>query len=93
MNTVLVRASYACAALSAGLLALHFNAEQLPAWTTRLSLGAAALAFVGAACAAAALGRQGWTSLRHRAGQIALAINGFFAIAFAAYALAPDLLQ
>jgi hypothetical protein len=36
-----------------------------------------------------ALGRHGWTSLRHWAGQIALAINVFFAFALAVYALAP----
>lgn len=82
---LLVRASYLCAALALGLLAIHFNAELLPGWTRGLALLAGALALVGAGLAVLYLGRHGWTRLRHWPGQVALALNSVLAIAFAFY--------
>lgn len=83
---VVLPASYICAGLALGLLAIHFNAEVLPAWTPSLSSFGAAIASAGAALAALSLGRRGWWSLRHWGGQVALALNAFLAVALFLYA-------
>jgi hypothetical protein len=85
MRSAALRASYLCAALALGLLALHFNAERLPAWTRGLSWLAGGIALAGLVLAARVLGRRGWTRLEHWRAQLALALNGFLAVSFLLY--------
>jgi hypothetical protein len=85
MNRSSLRAAWVCAALAAGLLALHFNAGRLPAWTGRLSVFAGAIALGGVAFAAHAMGRRGWTSLLCWRAQLAFAANGLLGLALLAY--------
>jgi uncharacterized membrane protein HdeD (DUF308 family) len=86
MRNALLPASYLCAGLALALLALHFNAELMPAWTRSVSSFGAALALAGTFLAASSLGRRGWWSLRHWAGQVALALNAFLAVALFLFA-------
>jgi hypothetical protein len=85
MERVPLRASYLCAAVALGLLALHFNAEALPGWTSGLATLAAVFALPGALLAALSLGRHRWTSLQHWPAQVAFALNAFLALAFLFY--------
>jgi hypothetical protein len=80
------RASYVCAALAAALLAAYVNVGLLPVWLAPIALLSGAIALAGAALAAFSLGSEGWSSLRHWPGQLALAVNAFLGIAFLAYA-------
>jgi hypothetical protein len=79
-------ASWLCAALAGGMLALHFNGEVAPGWTRGLSYFAGWLALAGAALAAYALGRQGWASLRYWLEQLALGVNLLLGLSFLFYA-------
>jgi multisubunit Na+/H+ antiporter MnhB subunit len=85
MRKTAVRASYVCAAAALVLLALHFNAERLPAWTPRLAVTAGVIALAGALLAAVSLDRRGWTDLSHWPAQLAFAINTILALGFLAY--------
>lgn len=85
MPGVPLRVSYLCAAVALGLLALHFNAEELSGWTRSLAALAALVALPGALLAAWSLGRRGWTSAQHWRAQIAFALNALLALAFLLY--------
>lgn len=86
MNATLVRASYLCAAIAGGLLAAHFNAGVLPAWTRGIALLSGGIAISGMGLAAFALGEGRWSSLRHWPAQLAFAVNAFLGVAFIASA-------
>jgi len=88
MPGVPLRVSYLCAVVALGLLALHFNAEQLSGWTRGLAALGAVLALPGALLAAWSLGRSGWTSARYWRAQIAFALNALLALAFLLYLIA-----
>jgi hypothetical protein len=81
-----LRASYLCAAVGLGLLAIHFNAGLLPGWTRALSVVSGGFALAGAAFAALHLARHGWTRLGQWPAQAALALNAFLGLAFLFYA-------
>jgi len=80
-----VVASYLCAAVAAGLLALHFNAGLLPSWTRGISWLSGGLALAGVGLAAYSFGREGWTDIRYWPRQLAFGINALLAIGFIAY--------
>jgi hypothetical protein len=80
-----LRASYFCAAVAAGLLALHFNAGVLPRWTRGFSLLSGGLALAGAGLAAFSFGREDWADLRHWPRHLAFSLNALLAIGFIAY--------
>jgi hypothetical protein len=86
MKNVPLRASYLCAAVALGLLAIHFNAGALAGWTPAFAALAAFFALPGALLAGYALGRRGWTSLQHWPVQVAFALNALLALAFLFYA-------
>lgn len=80
-----LRASYVCALAALALLALHFNAELFPGWTSGMALLSGALAGAGVGFAALSLGRR-WTSLAQWPGQVALALNTLLTLGFLFYA-------
>jgi hypothetical protein len=86
MKPFALRASYVCAAVGLGVLAIHFNAGLLPGWTGALAVLAGAFAIFGTGLAAFCLGGQGWTRMRNWPGQVAFALNAFLALAFIFYA-------
>lgn len=86
MKPFTLRASFVCAALGLGLLAIHFNAGLLPGWTGALAALAGAFTLFGTGLAAFWLGRHGWTRMRNWPGQVAFALNAFLALAFLFYA-------
>jgi hypothetical protein len=77
-----VRASYVCAVLAMALLASHYIAAILPAWTKGISLFSGGLALAGSGLAAFALTPEGWTDIEQWPAQVALGINALLAIAF-----------
>jgi hypothetical protein len=79
------RASYLCAAVAAGLLALHFNAGLLPQWTRGFSLLSGGLALAGVGLAAFSLGREQWAEIRYWRRHLAFSLNALLAIGFLAY--------
>jgi hypothetical protein len=86
MTRLAPRASYLCALVAMGLLALHFNAAQLPGWTRSLAVLAGGFAVAGAALAAMSLDRRGWVSIRRWPIQAAFALNTVLALGFLVYA-------
>jgi hypothetical protein len=84
-----LRASYLCAALAAGLLALHFNLGWLPQWTRGVSLMAGGLALAGAGLAAASFRRGELLDIRRWPHHLSLGLNGLLAVGFVSYVALP----
>jgi hypothetical protein len=84
-----LRASYLCAAIAAGLLALHFNLGWLPQWTRGISLLSGGLALAGAGLAAASFGREDVFDIRRWPHHLALGLNGLLAAGFVSYVALP----
>jgi len=80
-----LRAAYVCAAVAAGLLALHFNAALLPRWTRGIALLSGGLALAGTGLAAFSFDRDGWTDIRYWPRHLAFSLNALLAIGFMAY--------
>jgi hypothetical protein len=66
------------------LLALHFNAGVLPAWTQGIALFSGGLALAGAGLAAFSFEPEGWTDIRHWRAHLAFGINALLGLAFIA---------
>jgi hypothetical protein len=79
-----LRASYVCAVVAAGLLACHYNAALLPAWTRGIALLSGGLALAGAALAAYSFGAEGWADLRYWRAHVAFGINALLGLGFIA---------
>lgn len=80
-----LRASYFCAAVAAGLLAMHFNVGLLPQWTRAFSLLSGGVALAGAGLAAFSFGRGDWADMQYWPRHLAFALNALLAIGFIAY--------
>lgn len=85
-KNLLLRVSYLCAAVAAGLVAAHFNAELFGGWTRGMAVISCGFALAGATCATLSIGASGWTRLRHWPAQLAFALNALLAIGFFVYA-------
>jgi hypothetical protein len=77
-----LRASYACALVAAGLLACHYKAALLPAWTDGVALFSGGLALAGVGLAAYSFGSDGWTDLRYWPAHLAFGINALLGLGF-----------
>ena len=80
-----LRASYLCAAVAAGLLAMHFDIGLLPRWTRGFSLLSGGLALAGAGLAAFSFAPEEWTDIRYWPRHLAFGLNALLAIGFIAY--------
>jgi hypothetical protein len=80
-----LKASYICAALAAGLLAMHYNAAVLPQWTRGLSLLSGGLALAGVGLAVYSLAPEDWTDIRRWPRHLAFGLNALLAVGFIAY--------
>jgi hypothetical protein len=85
-KNLLLRGSYLCAAVAAGLVALHFNAELFPGWTRGMAVLSCAFALAGAGLAATSIGSAGWTHLKLWPAHVAVALNILLALGFFFYA-------
>jgi hypothetical protein len=79
-----LRASYLCAVVAAGLLALHFNAALLPSWTQGVALLSGGLALAGVGLAAYSFGSDGWTDIRYWPAHLAFGLNALLGLGFLA---------
>jgi hypothetical protein len=79
-----LRASYVCAVVAAGLLALHFKAALLPAWTQGIALLSGGLALAGVGLAAHSFGSEGWTDIRCWPAHLAFGLNALLGAGFIA---------
>jgi hypothetical protein len=79
-----LRASYLCAVVAAGLLALHFNAALLPSWTQGIALLSGGLALAGVGLAAYSFGSDGWTDIRYWPAHLAFGLNALLGLGFLA---------
>jgi hypothetical protein len=79
-----LRASYVCAIVAAGLLACHYNAALLPAWTRGIALLSGGLALAGTGLAAYSLGSEGWTDIRYWRAHVAFGMNALLGLGFIA---------
>ena len=80
-----LKASYLCAAVAAGLLAMHYNTAIVPQWTRGLLLLSDGLALVGVALAVYSLRPEDWTDICRRPRQLAFGLNALLAVWFIAY--------
>jgi hypothetical protein len=70
--------------VAAGLLACHYNAALLPAWTESIALLSGGLALAGVGLAAYSFGSDGWADLRYWPAHLAFGINALLGLGFLA---------